>query len=95
MDENEVLENAISAYLNNLQAEAEKRKHYSPLEYELCYEITDDRRVSRKGNTVIAVCEEGEYVSGGPIEDPFTSPYGYVYEAVFSPSGELLQEIRL
>ena len=84
------LEEAISAYIAKMNAATKPMRQG---EWAHCCE--EKRRISRKGNVVVSIVEQGEFEWGGPVEDPFFGDYESYYEAVFSPAGKLLSSRNL
>lgn len=54
-----------------------------------------DRRESNKGNTVVTVTFTWDEADGGPMEDPFFIVMAASWRAVFSPNGDLIEEIGI
>lgn len=77
-----MLESAISAFMH---------RYTVGLLHSRSYVRVEERRVSRKGNTVICGTLYSEWESG-PYEDPFIHEDESPFIIVFSPDGEILCE---
>ena len=79
------LDEAVRTHIAKMNMATKPKRHGEWTHY---YE--EKRHVSHRGNVVVTIVEQGECEWGGPEEDPFFAYYENAFEAVFSPTGELL-----